>query len=226
MVTLSPSLKSLFGSKQANETINATLAEKLKWIVFSLVLLFSLLVIDYFANQSNVQFVESDLLPELPTYNQLEYQGSGDTQVIDLYDQFDQPKVVEQDEVDESTVEIVDSMSLAEQNRQSGLLSKLYIGDAIYRLSGIVTSGQYQAALSISYTQVVTESGPELAEVNQDQLVQLRKTNISLLKGDNLGPYMVESVSGKRLTLVDKGRRLWLELFVPQLIKQQGVDGE
>lgn len=224
MVTLSPSLKSLFGSKQAKEPIKGSLAEKLKWIVFSFVLLFSLLVIDYFANQSNVQFVESDLLPELPTYNQLEYQGSVDTQVIDLYDQFDQPKVVGQDEVDESTVEMVDSMPLAEQNRQSGLLSKLYIGDAIYRLSGIVVSGQYQAALSISHTQVVTESGLELAEVNQDQLVQLRKTNISLLKGDNLGPYMVESVSGKRLTLVDKGRRLWLELFVPQRIKQQGVD--
>jgi len=224
VVTLSPSLKSLFGSKQAKEPIKGSLAEKLKWIVFSFVLLFSLLVIDYFANQSNVQFVESDLLPELPTYNQLEYQGSVDTQVIDLYDQFDQPKVVGQDEVDESTVEMVDSMPLAEQNRQSGLLSKLYIGDAIYRLSGIVVSGQYQAALSISHTQVVTESGLELAEVNQDQLVQLRKTNISLLKGDNLGPYMVESVSGKRLTLVDKGRRLWLELFVPQRIKQQGVD--
>lgn len=230
------SLNSLFSSMSGKGNVTATFAEKLKWLGLGLVLLFALLVIDYFVNQSDEQFGESDLLPELPIETQMKQSSAGEAEVLDLYSQFDRPEVVETGKEDESTVAVVDSMSLAEQNQQSGLLSKLYIGDAIYRLSGIVRSGndrsgESRAALSVSYTQQPAGSVTEIGEVDEidaaasTEIVDsstpaTRKTNISLFKGDNLGPYRVESIDSRRMVLVDNGRRLWLELFVPKRVKQ------
>ncbi|QYK00280.1 hypothetical protein [Shewanella psychrotolerans] len=233
------SLNSLFGSLSGKGGGNATFVEKLKWVGVSLILLFALLVIDYFFNQSDEQFAESDLLPELPVEIQLKQSSESESEIIALYNQFDLPEVVEADKEDESTEEVIDSMSLAEQNQQSGLLSKLYIDDAIYRLSGIVSAGEYRtendkpgesrAALSVSYTQQPVDSISTVKENDSEVSAQdgenvsplIRKTNISLSKGDNLGPYRVESIDSRRLVLVDNGRRLWLELFVPQMINNQ-----
>lgn len=246
-VTLSQSLKKLFGSNsnsnESTETVSGTHTEKLKWFGFGVALLFVLLIIDYVINQSGGQQGDSDLLPELPIETQMKQSNGGEEVVLDLYSQFDLPKAADVagvDKEDESTAEVIDSMSLAEQNQQSGLLSKLYIGDAIYRLSGIVRSGNYKsgesrAALSVSYTQVPADSEESasestdatqgrLSEGSSTQSPQTGKTNMSLFKGDNLGPYLVESVDSRRLVLVDNGRRLWLELFVPLHIKRQ--DGE
>ena len=227
------SLTRVFGSISQQGRDNATFAEKLTWVAISLILLLALLVIDYFINQSDEQFRESDLLPELPVEIQMKQSSGDEIEVIGLYSQFDQPKVDEADKEDESATAVIDSMSLAEQNKQSGLLSKLYIGDAIYRLSGVVrsgeyrsehvNSGEYRAVLSISYTQqpIDSDMGADKIDVSvrkesgEDFSTRMRKTNISLFKGDNLGPYSVESVERHRLVLVDNGRRLWLELFVP-----------
>lgn len=242
-MALPQSLKQRFGSNansnESTDTVNGTIAEKLKWCGLGLVLLFALLVIDYLVNQSDEQFGESELLPELPAETQITHRSDGETEVINLYSHFDLPSVVEIDKEDKSTAEVIDSMSLAEQNQQSGLLDKLYIGDAIYRLSGIVSAGEYRsgndksgeskAALSVSYTQLPVDSVSTAKEIDTEASAQgsenvsplIRKTNISLFKGDNLGPYRVESVDSRRLVLVDNGRRLWLELFVPQIINHQ-----
>ncbi|WP_394146922.1 hypothetical protein [Shewanella atlantica] len=222
------SINSLIGTTPGGENGNVTLEEKLKWLGLALILLLILLVIDFFVNQSAKQFAESDLLPELPIETQMKQDQGSETKVLDLYSQYDLPKADEVEKEDESTTDVVDTMSLAEQNRQSGLLSKLYISDAIYRLSGIVRSGRvksgdFKAALSVSYTQLRTDSEKEVEQLGAGTHLQsdanlttrARKTNISLSKGDKLGPYRVESVDSRRLVLADNGRRLWLELFVP-----------
>ncbi|GIU46050.1 hypothetical protein [Shewanella algidipiscicola] len=222
------SLTRVFGSISQQGRDNATFAEKLTWVAISLVLLFALLVIDYFINQSDEQFRESDLLPELPVEIQMKQSSGDEIEVIGLYSQFDQPKVVEVKKEVKLTTNIIDSMSLVEQNKQSGLLSKLYIGNAIYRLSGVVQAGEYKAAFSVSYTQAPESRVVSESDANEDRLrekVQQKvgKTNISVFKGDLLGPYTVESIDSRRVVLVDNGRRLWLELFAPLLTKQDSV---
>ncbi|NRD74685.1 hypothetical protein HQQ94_15940 [Shewanella sp. VB17] len=223
MVFTSP-LSHFLGQQRNTQAVN----DKLKWLGLGLLLLLTLLMIDYSINQSDGQWVESTLLPELPSITYLTDPLNDATEVLALYHRFDQSEVAEVDEASLLTEDLVDSMPLAEQNKQSGLLSKLYIGNRIYRLSGIVRadnvqSGEYKAALSVSYSQALPQKEQTASEVevagvsltNTGSSALSDNTYMSLIKGDELSPYQVELVDNRRLVLTDNHRRLWLELFVP-----------
>lgn len=196
-------------------------AKNAKPLVYSAVLLTLLLATDYLVNKSSGQLKQSSLIPELPKLTQTSVDLIAGSDVLTLYSQFDQPKVEEVATADEANAANQEqAMSLAEQNQQSGLLDKLYIGDAIYRLSGIVKSGDYKAALSIRYVAAVEQLEDNSTE-NSSVASERRSRHVSLFVGEKLAQYQVESISNKRLVLNDNGRRLWLELFVPTSVNKE-----
>lgn len=184
-------------------------------------------MIDYMLAPSAEQFGESDLLPELPQSFKLMPSSTLGGEVIAQYNQFVKPEVpdvvVDENEPD-STIE--EHLSIEQQKNQSGLLHQLYIGNVVYRLSGIVKStnshNQYKAALSLTYVDTATnqvnlaiESTEENDVVETSLKNDQQKTYVTLAQGERLNFYVVESISNRRLVLNDDGRKLWLELFIP-----------
>ena len=195
-------------------------ATKLKTVLMALACVITLLLVDYMLSPSAEQFGESDLLPELPQSFKAKASATLGEQVIAQYNQFEKTEVAEVvEDKQNSTTE--QHLSIEQQNKQSGLLRQLYMGNVIYRLSGIVKStnanNQYKAALSLTYLDTAPERlAIEVNDSNEsEQKVDKKdKPYVTLVQGERLNKYVVESVSHKRIVLNDNGRRLWLELFL------------
>ena len=204
----------MFSANNGSTTPYSAFKEKAKWVVVAVVVLLVMLTMDYVTNKPNAQFTESDLLPELPIESQLDHSDKLNNVVTALYSQFDQPeeKGLTDAELD-AAKNAEDSMSLTEQKQQSGLLKKLYIGDAIYRLSGIVKSTKFKAVLSVTYNNSKLTSADSASNETSDSA---EKPYVTLYQGDNLSPYYVATITEKSIVLTDGSRTLWLALFTPQ----------
>lgn len=207
-------LSFLFGQ---NDAVNG--AKKLVWLLAALISVTLIIMFDYFIYYSNGTQERSGLLPKLPAFeSHKQMDGDKKSSLMDLYANYDNEKVMLPEQAPESTSNI-EHMPLEEQLLQTGLLSRLYIDDGIYRLSGIVKSGiygeresqksKYKAILSVVYADAIKGGGKQVegAEFTRD-------TRVAIRSGDTLGAYIVESVDSKRLVLAQGERRLWLELFV------------
>ncbi|MGI2113423.1 hypothetical protein ACRN9G_07455 [Shewanella frigidimarina] len=193
----------------------------LKILLIAFICLIILLVVDYMLAPSAEQFGESDLLPTLPLSSNTSPSAKLGVGVITEYSQFEKPEaadvVTDESELDDNTST---HLSLEEQKTQSGLLRQLYIGNLVYRLSGIVKStnstDQYKAALSLTYLETPIKDIVKVTDNNdsEDTRQKQQKTYVTLAKGEQLSIYTVESVSHKRIVLNDNGRKLWLELFM------------
>ncbi|GIU49865.1 hypothetical protein TUM4438_34390 [Shewanella sairae] len=212
-----------------NSKLTSLLAGKFTLFSYCLIFLLLMVISDYLFYKSSGQLKESNLLPQLPQVNQSVSTAHSGLDVLSLYSQFDQPKAEVVEVVDDKSNQIEEqSMSLELQNQQSGLLDKLYIGDAIYRLSGIVQTDKYKAALSVRYLQQAGEASAnpigklDVAELDSTGAnVAKGSQHMSLYVGGKLAHYQVESIDSKRLVLNDNGRRLWLQLFVPTRINKE-----
>jgi len=190
-------------------------------IAFASVVIF--LVIDYMLSPSAEQFGESDLLPELPLSFKTKSPAMQGSSVIAEYKQFVKPEVAEvivaENELENN---LAQHPSIEQQQKQSGLLRQLYIGNVVYRLSGIVKStnsqNQYKAALSLTYVDIVTNQVNlpiGSADINETVEKDQQKPYVTLVQGERLNSYVVESISNRRIVFNDNGRKLWLELFIP-----------
>ena len=159
----------------------------------------ALVLMDLWLSKPELRDPRSDLLPVLPINKVAPQPGSNDV-VQQLINQLEQPDVTEREAEDNKDK----GLSLEQQQQQQGLLKDLYIGDNVYRLTAIVRQGgRYKAVLSVRSVQAEQGAKAERLELNA---------------GDEIEGYQVSELSAKRLTLTQKERRVWLELFVPVLL--------
>lgn len=209
------------------KTLPVKLIIKLKMTLIACMCVITLLLSDYVLMPSAEKFGESDLLPELPQLFKRKPSSVFGSNVIAQYKQFVKPEkadvVVDESKLDNT---LAQHLSIEQQKQQTGLLRQLYIGNVVYRLSGIVKStnshNQYKAALSLTYvgkatdqTNLVTGTTDGNNTVEKDQQNNQQKPYVTLTQGDRLNIYMVESITNTRIVLNDNGRRLWLALFTP-----------
>ncbi|MCU8011280.1 hypothetical protein [Shewanella sp. SM74] len=162
--------------------------------------------LDVVINRSNGTLVESDLLPTLPASTMRANTDPSHSSLLTDYASYDKEKAAEVEVTDSITPTEI-GMSDSDQALQQGLISKLYIGDKIYRLDALVKRQQVSAVLKV--TQVsATDANGEI---------------VTLQLGDNLGPYSVVALNHKRLELSVGERRLWLALFTPQKINTEAT---
>ncbi|MFC4656851.1 hypothetical protein ACFO3I_17670 [Rheinheimera marina] len=159
----------------------------------------ALVLMDLWLSKPELRDPRSDLLPVLPINKVAPQPGSNDV-VQQLINQLEQPDVTEREAEDNKDK----GLSLEQQQQQQGLLKELYIGDNVYRLTAIVRQGgRHKAVLSVRSVQAEQGAKAERLELNA---------------GDEIKGYQVSELSAKRLTLTQKERRVWLELFVPVLL--------
>lgn len=181
------------------QRIKALLLQTVPVILLAVILL----LVDIALNQVDVNKTDSNILPQLPQTIQ---SGSGAAKAEDilaLYNKFDMPEdslaLTETEQANNDTK----GLTLAEQEKQQGLLRELYINDEVYRLSAIVNQGDYVASLSVTDIKA-SDSAP---------------TRRVLKVKDTLHHYEVVSVTSRRITLRHQQRELWLQLFMPEQVK-------
>ena len=155
-----------------------------------------LLIADTMLNRPDTSSATSDLLPQLPPARS---QGTvrAENNITKLFAAFDQTPAAIEEPVERATNEVIPD--LAAQAQQQGLLRELYIDNFRYRLSGIINQQGFYANLTVT-------------DLTQSDAPSTRET---LKTGDQLGPYLVVSVTARQLRLQQNNRQLWLQLFVP-----------
>lgn len=157
-----------------------------------LLLLFAvpvLVVLDWRLHSQTKPLSQGDLIPDLPAQlatvaaTKIELPAAFASQLTEA--------------AQEAPVAVV-GLTADAQSKQQGLLNKLYIGEEVYRLRGIIQRGTSTALLQV------------------ENLQGEHKRRLELKAGDELAPYQVLEVSNKRILLQQGERQLWLQLFVPQ----------
>lgn len=148
-----------------------------------------LVVLDWRLHSQTKPLSQGDLIPDLPV--QLAAVAEAKIELPAVF--ASQLKEVAQ----EAPVAVV-GLTADAQSKQQGLLNKLYIGDEVYRLRGIIQRGTTTALLQV------------------EDLQGAHKRRLELKAGDELAPYQVLDVNHKRILLQQGERQLWLQLFVPQ----------
>ena len=148
-----------------------------------------LVVLDWRLHSQTKPLSQGDLIPDLP----VQLAAVAETKI-------ELPAVFASQlkEVTQEAPAAVVGLTADAQSKQQGLLNKLYIGDEVYRLRGIIQRGTTTALLQV------------------EDLQGAHKRRLELKAGDELAPYQVLDVNHKRILLQQGERQLWLQLFVPQ----------
>lgn len=148
-----------------------------------------LVALDWRLHHNNRPLSQGDLIPELPQVVALRQQQQA--ALPQAYAKKAQAPVAAKPQVQQG-------LTADAQAAQQGLLPKLYIGEQIYRLRGIIQRNKNTALLQV------------------ENLQGGNKSRLELTAGDELPPYQVLEVSNKRIVLQQGERQLWLQLFVPK----------
>ncbi|WP_306520517.1 hypothetical protein [Rheinheimera sp.] len=161
---------------------------KRQTLMLLLFLLPVLVALDWRLHHNNRPLTQGDLIPDLPAA--ITTQNQTTSQLPAAYASKAAPEAA-------ASAKTQLGLTADAQAKQQGLLSRLYIGEQIYRLRGIIQRNKTTALLQV------------------ENLQGGNKSRLELTAGDELPPYQVLEVSNKRIVLQQGERQLWLQLFVP-----------
>lgn len=161
----------------------------------TLLLVVCLLVIDWLWYSPERQASVGRNLPELTAWNETDTVTHPVAPMIASYQQ--KFFIPEEQGTQGEEAAVIAGLSFAEQQAQQGLVRHLYIEDKRYSLNAILSK---QSAVAV---------------FKEEQLSNGKIATISRTDSEALGPYLIKSIKDNRVTLTEKDRIVWLQLFQP-----------